>query len=317
MSIGEIYQSIVSICHWCCWWPTDIISYSSGLHWFKHQHWSALLILYWHWWYLLILYGHWWYLLILYEHWWDLPINSEHLSLVLLVTNWHHFILISVAMVQTPTLVSIANPLLALVIFANPLWALVIFANPIWALVRFTNHQWELIIGVVGDQLTSFHTHQCCIGTTPSLNHQHWPALLILYWHCWYLLILYEHWWYLLILYEHWWYLPILYEHSSLVVLVTNWHHFILIIGCIITIPGFHHQHLSALLILYWHWWYLLILYEHWWYLLIHYEQWWHLPIFSDLWSLVLLVTNWHHFILISVALVPLLVWITNIGQHC
>ena len=200
--IGVVGDQLTSFhTHQCCIGTTPSLN---------HQHWSALLILYWHWWYLLILYEHWWYLLILYEHWWYLPINSEHLSLVLLVTNWHHFILIRVALVQTPTLVSIANPLLALVIFANPLWALVIFANPIWALVRFTNRQWELIIGVVGDQLTSFHTHQCCIGTTPSLNHQHWPALLILYWHCWYLLILYEHWWYLLILYEYWWDLPII-----------------------------------------------------------------------------------------------------------
>jgi hypothetical protein len=172
---------------------------------------------------MLILHEHWWYLLILHEHWWYLPIISEHWTLVLLGTNWHHFILISVALVPSPTLVSIANSLLALVIFANPLWALVIFANHLGAVVIITNPPWALVIGVVGDQLTSFHTHQCCIGTTPSLYHQHWSS------HWRYLLILYWHWWYLLILSEHWWYLPILYEHLSLVLLVTNWHQFILI----------------------------------------------------------------------------------------
>jgi hypothetical protein len=55
------------------------------------------------------------------------------------------------------------------------------------------------------------------------------------------------------------------------------------------------------------------------WALVIYFlsEHWWYLPIISEHWSLVLLVTNWHHFILISVALVLLLVCITTIGQHC
>jgi hypothetical protein len=147
-----------------------------------------------------------WALVILTNHQWALVIGVVGDQLTSFHT--HHWLHSYHSWSASPTLVSIANPR----------WALVMFANPQWAFVTFTNHQWALVIVVVGAQLTSFNTHQCCIGTTPSVHHQHWSALLILYWHWWYLLILYEHWWYLLILSEHW----------SLVLLVTSWHHFIL-----------------------------------------------------------------------------------------